>query len=36
MRVPEDRNNHIIDALRYCMEHEATARVATSINLKGL
>lgn len=36
MRVPEDRNNHIIDALRYCMEHESTARVATSINLKGL
>jgi phage terminase large subunit len=36
MRVPEDRNNHIIDALRYCMEHEATARYASSISLKGL
>jgi phage terminase large subunit len=36
MRVPEDRNNHVIDALRYCMEHESTARYASSLNLKGL
>jgi phage terminase large subunit len=36
MRVPEDRNNHLIDALRYCLEHESTARYATSLNLKGL
>jgi phage terminase large subunit len=36
MRVPEDRNNHLIDALRYCMEHESTARYASSLNLKGL
>ena len=36
MRVPEDRNNHIIDALRYCMEHEATARYASSMSLRGL
>ena len=28
MRVPEDRNNHLIDALRYAMEAEATARYA--------
>ncbi|MDD4279729.1 MAG: PBSX family phage terminase large subunit [Candidatus Sumerlaeales bacterium] len=36
MRVPEDRNNHHIDALRYCLEHESTARYATALNLKGL
>ncbi len=36
MRVPEDRNNHLIDALRYCLEHESTARYATALNLKGL
>lgn len=36
MRVPEDRNNHLVDALRYCLEHESTARYATSLNLKGL
>jgi phage terminase large subunit len=30
MRVPEDRNNHLIDALRYAVEHEATARYATT------
>ena len=36
MRVPEDRNNHLIDALRYCMEHESTARYASTIQLKGL
>ena len=36
MRVPEDRNNHLIDALRYCLEHESTARYATTLNLKGL
>lgn len=36
MRVPEDRNDHLIDALRYCLEHESTARYATALNLKGL
>jgi len=36
MRVPEDRNNHVIDSLRYCMEHESTANYATTLNLKGL
>jgi phage terminase large subunit len=36
MRVPEDRNNHLIDALRYCLEHESTARYAGTLNLKGL
>lgn len=30
MRVPEDRNNHLIDALRYAMENEATARYANT------
>lgn len=36
MRVPEDRNNHLVDALRYCLEHESTARYAGTLNLKGL
>ena len=30
LRVPEDRNNHLIDALRYAMESESTARYATT------
>jgi phage terminase large subunit len=36
LRVPEDRNNHLIDALRYALESESTARYATALNLKGL
>ena len=28
MRVPEDKNNHLIDALRYCMEEESLRRTA--------
>jgi hypothetical protein len=28
--------HNCIDALRYCMEHESTARYASSLNLKGL
>ena len=28
MRVPEDKNNHLIDALRYCMESVSTMRTA--------
>ena len=36
LRVPEDRNNHLIDALRYAMESESTARYAGTISLKGL
>jgi phage terminase large subunit len=36
MRVPEDKNNHLIDALRYAMESESTANYATTLNLKGL
>ena len=36
LRVPEDRNNHLIDALRYCMEPESTARYAGTANLKGI
>lgn len=29
LSVPEDRNNHLIDALRYALESESTARYAT-------
>lgn len=29
MRVPEDRNNHLIDALRYALESESGQRIAT-------
>lgn len=36
MRVPEDRNNHLIDAMRYAMETESTARYAATMSLKGL
>jgi phage terminase large subunit len=36
LRVPEDRNQHGIDGIRYALEHEATARYATTVNLKGL
>jgi phage terminase large subunit len=36
LRVPEDRNNHLIDALRYALESESTARYASTLNLKGL
>lgn len=36
LRVPEDRNNHLIDAIRYALESESTARYATALNLKGL
>ena len=36
LRVPEDRNNHLIDAIRYAMESESTARYASTMNLKGL
>ena len=28
--------HNCIDALRYCLEHESTARYATTLNLKGL
>ncbi|MDD4280561.1 MAG: hypothetical protein PHX74_12595 [Candidatus Sumerlaeales bacterium] len=28
--------HNCIDALRYCLEHESTARYATALNLKGL
>ena len=34
MRVPVDQNNHLIDALRYAMEIEATARYAGTLELK--
>lgn len=36
LRVPEDRNNHLIDAIRYAIESESTARYASTMNLKGL
>ena len=28
--------HNCVDALRYCLEHESTARYATTLNLKGL
>lgn len=28
--IPEDKNNHLIDALRYALEHESTGRRATT------
>lgn len=28
--IPQDRNNHLIDALRYALEHESTLRRATT------
>ena len=34
MRVPEDRNNHLIDAIRYSLECESTARYAAAISLR--
>ena len=30
MAIPEDKNNHLIDALRYAVETEATQRIATT------
>jgi phage terminase large subunit len=36
MRVPEDRNNHQVDALRYALESESTARYATTFSREGL
>ena len=36
MRVPEDRNNHVLDAIRYSIECESTARYAGTIDLKGI
>jgi phage terminase large subunit len=36
LRVPEDKNNHLIDALRYALEHESTARYATTFSRAGL
>lgn len=30
MRVPEDKNNHLIDALRYALESESSQRIATT------
>lgn len=32
MRVPEDRHNHLIDALRYALEAESNERYATTSN----
>lgn len=36
MRVPEDRNNHLIDAWRYSLETESTARYASTFSREGL
>ena len=36
MRVPEDKNCHVLDACRYSVECESTARYAATLNLKGL
>ena len=36
LRVPEDKNQHGIDGIRYALESESTARYATALNLKGL
>ena len=30
LAVPEDRNNHLIDALRYALENESGQRIATT------
>jgi phage terminase large subunit len=34
LRQPEDKNNHLIDSLRYALESESTQRYAGMINLK--
>jgi len=36
MRVPEDRNNHLIDALRYSLETESLRKIATTGSRAGL
>ena len=36
MRVPEDRNNHLIDALRYSLETESLRKIATTASRAGL
>ncbi len=36
LRVPEDKNQHGIDGIRYALESESTARYAGTLNLKGL
>lgn len=36
MRVPEDNNNHLIDALRYAVESESTAKYASIFSIRGL
>ena len=35
LAVPEDRNNHLIDALRYALESESTARIARTVKREG-
>lgn len=36
MRVPEDRDNHLIDALRYSLESESLRKIATTASRSGL
>lgn len=33
--IPEDRNNHLIDAMRYALEEESTRRVAEVMSKRG-
>ena len=35
LAVPEDKNNHLIDALRYALESESTARIARTVKREG-
>lgn len=36
LRVPEDKNNHLIDSLRYALESEAQQKIATTASRRGL
>ncbi|MGI6691171.1 MAG: PBSX family phage terminase large subunit [Christensenellales bacterium] len=36
LRVPEDRNNHLIDSVRYAIESESQQKIATTASREGL
>lgn len=36
LAIPEDKNNHLIDALRYALESEAQQRIATTIDRRAI
>ncbi len=36
LAVPEDKNNHLIDALRYALESESTQRIATTADRRAI